>query len=171
MVNALSYTEFPTSYIATFSSNLSLNLSINTDNSLISDYTLSFGTNTGRPITIVASGFSDPSANSNGEPFGLWLATADGGDLVEVVPNTLSVANVKTAIADIFPNPVKDYLTINLENNQNTELSLYDIQGRKVLNQNLEMQNEIFLGDLNNGIYVLNLSNDFGNQTMKIKIN
>jgi len=171
LVNALSYTEFPTSYIATFSSNLSLNLSINTDNSLISDYTLSFGANTGRPITIVASGFVDSSENNNGADFGFWLATVDGGPLTEIAANTLNVRNVNALSAEIFPNLVRDYLKINLNNIDNAEFALFDIHGRNVMNQNLKSINEIYLGNLTEGLYVLNLSSNKDIKTFKIQVN
>ncbi|MBC8882550.1 DUF4397 domain-containing protein [Flavobacterium piscinae] len=36
----------------------------------------------GAAITVVASGFLDPSQNSNGPAFGLWVALASGGDLI-----------------------------------------------------------------------------------------
>jgi len=38
----------------------------------------------GAAITVVASGFLNPKNNSNGEEFGLWVALASGGDLVEL---------------------------------------------------------------------------------------
>ncbi|MCB2221403.1 MAG: DUF4397 domain-containing protein [Bacteroidetes bacterium] len=38
----------------------------------------------GAAITVVASGFLDPSNNSNGPAFGLWVALASGGPLVEL---------------------------------------------------------------------------------------
>ena len=38
----------------------------------------------GSAITVVASGFLNPANNSNGAAFGLWVALAAGGDLVEL---------------------------------------------------------------------------------------
>jgi hypothetical protein len=43
-------------------------------------------------VTIVASGFIDPSVNSNGEPFGLYAAVPTGGPMIELqkyVPSAL----------------------------------------------------------------------------------
>ncbi|MDZ7775060.1 MAG: DUF4397 domain-containing protein [Bacteroidales bacterium] len=44
----------------------------------------------GAAITVVASGFLNPENNSNGAEFGLWVALASGGELVELplVPPT-----------------------------------------------------------------------------------
>ncbi|MEM6516689.1 MAG: DUF4397 domain-containing protein [Bacteroidota bacterium] len=171
LVNNLAYSEFSNGYISLFSNTYAFNLTADSDGNLIAEYTVPFfPTYNNEAITLVASGFRDPSANSNGEPFGLWLATADGGPLTELEPSTLNVDNVDAIEADIFPNPVTDYLNINLAGNTKTELTLYDIQGRQVLSQDLDLENEIFLGDLSNGIYVMNLSNEFGNKTMKIRV-
>ncbi len=38
----------------------------------------------GAAITVVASGFLNPANNNNGPAFGLWVALASGGDLVEL---------------------------------------------------------------------------------------
>ncbi len=40
----------------------------------------------GMAITVLTSGFLDPAGNSNGPAFGLWVATAAGGDLIELPP-------------------------------------------------------------------------------------
>ncbi len=40
----------------------------------------------GKAAVIVASGFLDPPANSNGPSFGLWLAPASGGAMIELPP-------------------------------------------------------------------------------------
>lgn len=44
----------------------------------------------GQAITVIASGFLNPENNSNGSAFGLWVALADGGPLVELplIPQT-----------------------------------------------------------------------------------
>jgi hypothetical protein len=39
---------------------------------------------TGRAVTVVASGFLNPAANSNGPAFGLWVSLEEGGNLVEL---------------------------------------------------------------------------------------
>ena len=38
----------------------------------------------GKAITLVASGFFNPGNNSNGPAFGLWVAPAEGGNLIEL---------------------------------------------------------------------------------------
>ena len=61
----------------------------------------------GASLTVVASGFLDPTANQNGPAFGLWAATAAGGALIELPPVTVSVEEELAASANVSvqPNP------------------------------------------------------------------
>ncbi len=43
---------------------------------------------TGQAITVIASGFLNPMNNSDGPAFGLWVALATGGPLVELTNTT-----------------------------------------------------------------------------------
>ncbi|NBC57612.1 MAG: T9SS type A sorting domain-containing protein [Bacteroidetes bacterium] len=52
---------------------------INTYDAPLSDLNLQ-----NQAVTILASGFLDPSVNQNGDEFGLWLATPNGGNLIEL---------------------------------------------------------------------------------------
>ncbi|MAN59282.1 MAG: hypothetical protein CMC08_05545, partial [Flavobacteriaceae bacterium] len=45
----------------------------------------------GAAVTAVASGFLDPSSNSDGPAFGIWVATAAGGPLVQLPTATAQV--------------------------------------------------------------------------------
>ncbi|MBK9193796.1 MAG: DUF4397 domain-containing protein [Flavobacteriales bacterium] len=53
----------------------------------------------GAAITVLASGFLNPAVNSNGPAFGLWVALAGGGALVE-----LPSASIPTARAQVIHN-------------------------------------------------------------------
>ncbi|MEZ4738654.1 MAG: DUF4397 domain-containing protein [Flavobacteriales bacterium] len=74
----------------------------------------------GKAIAVFASGFLDPSMNNDGEPFGLWVALSDGGDLIPLpfAPAQVDMAKIQVihnsadaaaAVVDIY---VNDVLTI-----------------------------------------------------------
>ncbi len=74
----------------------------------------------GAAITVLASGFVNPSANSNGESFGLWVATSGGGGLIplqivdlaqiQVIHNSadLALATVDVRINGALPEALDD---------------------------------------------------------------
>ncbi|MBL7986401.1 MAG: DUF4397 domain-containing protein [Flavobacteriales bacterium] len=89
----------------------------------------------GAAITVLASGFLNPAVNSDGAPFGLWVALASGGDLVEL-PIASSVAeNIgDVSRVNVWPNPAVDRLTIALDvlKSSRTDIRLLDVSGRIV---------------------------------------
>ncbi len=52
----------------------------------------------GAAISVIASGFLNPANNSNGPAFGLWVALASGGNLVELPMFTPATARVQVII-------------------------------------------------------------------------
>jgi hypothetical protein len=61
----------------------------------------------------------------------------------------------------IYPNPVKDYIFIK-ENLGNTHLSIYSLNGKLVLEENVEItaENPISLSNLKPGVYLIQLQNE-----------
>jgi hypothetical protein len=61
-------------------------------------------------VVVVASGFLDPSNNSNGEEFGLWVALPEGGALVELPESQARLqvihnsADALAAVVDVYFN-------------------------------------------------------------------
>ncbi len=126
-----------------------------------------------RAVTIVASGFLDPSQNSNGPAFGLWMVTTDGGDMIELQKATNSIINLQNGIAgldlSIAPNPVvSNSLRLNSNATQETMtfVEVIDLQGRTVatMPQTLlgqgEQVHEFNLNSLANGQYILRLTTE-----------
>ncbi|AJR04802.1 T9SS type A sorting domain-containing protein [Siansivirga zeaxanthinifaciens] len=121
---------------------------------------------------VVASGFLDPTQNSNGPAFGLWVALPAGGALVEL-PTTSSLSVDKFELTDIniYPNPTENILHINFKDFLETKTLLYDISGRVILNKILSNVNStINVSQLVNGVYILELSNEKGRITKKISV-
>ncbi len=85
VANNLVYSNFP-NYIQVATSNYQFDVKSQDGTSLIITYDAplsNFGLQN-EAITIIASGFLDPTNNQSGEEFGLWLATPNGGDLLEL---------------------------------------------------------------------------------------
>ncbi|MBV6406181.1 MAG: DUF4397 domain-containing protein [Flavobacteriales bacterium] len=89
----------------------------------------------GEAITVVVSGFRDPAQNSNGPAFGLWVADADGGPLVEL-PVYTGVEEQAGPLAGtvLWPNPAADRLNIRIPDlgPRSLQLALLDASGRAV---------------------------------------
>jgi hypothetical protein len=83
--NNISYSQFQ-GYRNIITNNIVLNVIPDGSTVPLASYAanlLTLGLN-GKAITVLASGFLDPSNNSNGADFGLWAALPTGGALVEL---------------------------------------------------------------------------------------
>jgi len=114
-------------------------------------------------LVVVASGFLNPTVNSNGPAFGLWVALAAGGALVEL-PEDLNV-NVKEEQEEnikvtVYPNPANDAITISGIDLRNVEIRLMDVSG-KLINNLLysTTKNRINVSQLSRGSYHILINN------------
>lgn len=108
-------------------------------------------------ITVLASGFLDPSMNSNGEAFGLYVALSTGGSLIPLpLSSTLSIETVEETSLRIFPNPVVDRLIIEGVQQSNALYSIFNTSGSLVFQGNLN-GNNIDVSNLENGFYLIQI--------------
>lgn len=120
----------------------------------------------GAAITVLASGFLDPTQNSDGPAFGLYVALPAGGPLVALPGATLGVNDVNSAAISIFPNPVKNQLTIAGIELANFDVNIYDVQGRLVIDNSSNINgDQIDTSSLSSGMYLLRVTN--GNEITK----
>ncbi len=118
----------------------------------------------GAAITVVASGFLDPTVNGDGPAFGLWVALADGGELIPLPTAYLSVNELSELEFNIYPNPTTDLITVNVQNNEIiNEIIITDVNGRIVMTSTFEK--EISVASLENGQYFLNINTTEGIST------
>lgn len=113
----------------------------------------------GAALTIVASGFLDPSQNSNGPGFGLYVASPLGGNLLELPSAPLNVSEFDSSAFAIYPNPANERLNISAIG---IDLSQYrvaitDMLGRQVLKVEIDIDNSINVNNLSEGIYNLTI--------------
>lgn len=118
----------------------------------------------GAAITVIASGFLDPSVNGDGPAFGLWVALADGGELIPLPTAYLGVNELSELAFNIYPNPTTDLITINVQNNEIiNEIIITDVNGRIVMTSTFAK--EISVSSLENGHYFLNINTTEGIST------
>lgn len=130
-------------------------------------------------ISVLASGFLDPTVNSDGPAFGLWAALASGGALVEL-PIASSVQDLGSNLADvsIYPNPAQEQVTINLGDaaTGRTNVRVCDASGRVVYENANELaatsgkRITVQTGDLAPGLYQVIVSNASGLRSLPLHV-
>lgn len=119
-------------------------------------------------ITVVASGFLDPSVNSGGRPFGLWVALSVGGPLVplpEVPLSVLPVAGVSGY--NLYPNPATDAVYFSTANHSPAALvALYDMAGKQLAAFHQVAEARFDLSSLPAGIYVVKATTTQGTEAV-----
>jgi hypothetical protein len=129
-------------------------------------------------FTVLASGFLAPSSNSNGPAFGLWVALAAGGNLVEL-PLLTSVEEIASNVSGkSYPNPATDVIHVQyaLKTPAVIAMKVRDLSGREVLSENLGTQSigshemDVNVSTLPAGSYLLELSGDQQRLVQKINV-
>ena len=105
----------------------------------------------------------------------LTLAEVGPSYLLVPLANTIDLSLEKTII---FPNPVKNNLTIQFPNtiDSDTEVTITTMNGqvikKQIISQNelIDNQKQIDIADLKNGIYILQLNSNNYSKTLKIVV-
>jgi hypothetical protein len=127
----------------------------------------------GGAVVVFASGFLSPAA---GEPgFGLYAALANGKTFALDVVSTTKDAKEIIGI-ELFPNPVSEYLIVNVDLNAATELELhlFDNNGKLVFQKpDIDAISGIFnvnipMESFSAGNYYLRIKTASGIKTMKV---
>jgi hypothetical protein len=99
----------------------------------------------------------------------LWVDNlAFSGSVAGITENTIQGNVIK-----IFPNPALDYITLNINtgNNEERVLNIYNSLGVLVKFEILKQdQKQIFVGDLNNGVYIIEVKSHNWSEKQKIII-
>lgn len=88
-----------------------------------------------------------------------------------LLASSTGVNDYKPLRANVFPNPVSDFLKIELANVNQASLSIYDLTGREVKRQEIQETGLVDLSGLTAGFYQLVLNNNDYRLTKKIIIN
>lgn len=104
---------------------------------------------------------SDPD-NPMGENTKLWM------DQLRFADWTISVDEPTVPQVYIYPNPASDFVQVSLPVNGHTTISIKDMNGRTVLEQNAEQsENQINIAQLQAGVYFLSISTENYTTTKK----
>ena len=160
-----------TAYIPVPAGNYTLDLTLADGTTLVQSYWADLRTLGGGSAVVFASGFLDPSANQNGEAFGLFFVLADGtvGQFPEGVASVENISGVTPSnysLEQNYPNPFNPSTTINftIPNSEFVNLKVYNILGSEVatlVNENLAPGAYKFNFDaqgLASGIYLYELN-------------
>jgi hypothetical protein len=168
LINNLGYGSFA-GYLSVPTANLNIEVTDSTGTTVVRSYSAPLQTLNlqGKAITVVASGFLNTANNSNStNTFGLWVATATGGNLIPLPANTTSIINIAdNAEITMFPNPSSDNVSIQLgtTENMNIQLELIDLTGRVVLSKQINnngqnvLTNVFNVSEISNGTYTLSI--------------
>ncbi len=126
----------------------------------------------GNAITVLASGFLNPTTNSNGPAFGLWVALASGGNLIPLPLYTFTSIEENNALSNVisvYPNPFNDQVKINNETNLNLDITILDVMG-KVISTNKSNENTVTINtsELAHGMYLINVKSEKLSASYKI---
>jgi len=101
--------------------------------------------------------------------------TADK-DILNAAKSTINktgTTGIKTLIdlgISIYPNPVSDFINIDLTNNQPTKVSLVNILGTQIIHKSMTTSEKLDVSNFGKGIYFLLIENSTGKATQKIII-
>jgi hypothetical protein len=130
-----------TGYISVPAGNYTLDLTLADGTTLVQSYWADLRTLGGGSAVVFASGFLNPSANQNGEAFGIFFALADGtvGQFPEGVASVENISGVTPnnySLEQNYPNPFNPSTTINftIPNSEFVTLKVFSILGSEVAN-------------------------------------
>lgn len=165
LVDDISYGEFSTDYLELLTADYKLDVKNAAGTATVARYSAPLSTLglEDTAIVVVASGFLDPSVNSNGPAFGLWAAVKKGGPLVELPEELITSVKDLSNITElsIYPNPTNNNLYIDGVELNETVINIYDISG-KIVKSFVAKNNVIDVSNLENGTYHMVLSTNSG---------
>ncbi len=154
------------------------------NNTVVASFTADLSSLSGQSAVVFASGFLNPSANQNGEAFGLFAALSDGNvveflniitDISRVDGNYLPTSYI---LNQNYPNPFNPSTVISfaLPKSENVTLKIYNILGSEVatvLNKTLNAGNhkiEFDASNLSSGTYFYKIKAGSFTQVKKMNL-
>ncbi len=166
LVDNLSYGQFD-GYLELLTANYALNITDESGSTVVATFTAPLADLNlyGESLTVLASGFLDPSVNSNGPEFGLLAVKADGTALMLTNTSGVDDQAIEPSSFKIYPNPAFESVNISykLKSKEMVSVSITDISGRVVKKIGFGMKNsgayeeKIAVDDLIPGMYMISI--------------
>ena len=158
-----------TPYISVPAASYTLDVTPAAGSPIVASFTAILNSLGGNSAIIIASGYLNPITNQNGPGFGL-LAVLPNGTAFLLGNVTSIVENSKSAGFTLAPNPAKEFVCIKSDvRNTNSNFEISNVQGKIVKSGilNSSLQN-IYLNDLNHGLYFVKIQNENGQSISKL---
>ena len=176
LVDNIAYGQFQ-GYVTVPSSDVNIDVTLAAGSPIVETYTAPLSLFPGAVFTVLASGFLNPSANSNGAGFGLWVASAAGGALIPLPKVTGIEENTSLEGLNVYPNPASSqvYVEFNLTKNEKTTIRLNDLSGKVLSKSELggvvgNQKIALNTSDLSAGLYLVEVITNNGRTTKKLSI-
>jgi len=132
----------------------------------------------GAAITILASGFLNPLASSNGPSFGLWFSTGEAGPLQPLSVFTGIEELESISAVGMYPNPTNDNTTLSFEVNEagRVAVDVVDVLGSSVMRFDLGSVSsgvrtvQLPTSELSTGMYLVRLSAQSGQVSQRLQV-
>lgn len=141
---------------------------------LFSDYCLGkIGMTTSTGATTFSSTFSGNFVSFGEDITGeLYISDIGSGTIYKIIDTSLNNESFEKNLFALYPNPAKNILFIDKsQSNFPTEIQIYDVNGKLVLQQKTEKinQNKIDISKLTQGLYFVTIKND-SNENSQYKL-
>ena len=119
-------------------------------------------------LYVSALWFSSQTSGPKGNSV-LYVDNLSFDNLIYSIPEQ----TVKNALFSLYPNPASDIVSFNIDNTNNAELTIniYNVIGTLVKSETLKQNNQqINIGDINNGIYMVAVKSNILTKYQKLII-
>lgn len=176
LVDNISYSEFNPTYLQLPTADYSINVNDATGAVTVASYSAPLATLNlqGASLVALASGFLDPSMNSNGAGFGIWVALPAGGNLIPL-PVVTGLAPLSKNTINLYPNPANESVQLSgFSSNGNVQVNVYNSVGQRVIAQQVTASNanviSVETAQLAAGFYTLELVTNDSKLTHKFSV-
>ena len=104
--------------------------------------------------------FPGDQAYTNGNAFAIRM----------IFGNNVTIDENQISYLELFPNPANNLININLKNNIISNYEILDISGKILLSDSFLNETQINTSNLQNGIYIIKVINDFKSLSKRITI-